>query len=129
MLLRQKNITEWVTSIPLTSGETRVVEVGNVLSGVLFLPFRDHLFITFSIISQLTCNIEIQGDFEPAFATVDTPYTIAIPANTFWTPYNMAAPWNQTGYLTLVKPITRIRLLDTATADHTFTRFYAKAWG
>jgi len=129
MHLRQKIMTEWVTSIALDVGETRVVEVGNVLSGVLFLSLRSHQFLTFSLISELACSVEIQGDFTPTFATVDTPYTIAVPANTFWTPYNMAAPWNQTGYLVLVKPITRVRLVNTAGPAHSFTRFYAKAWG
>jgi hypothetical protein len=129
MLLRQKIISEWVTAVPLTNAETRVVEVGNVLSGQRYIDMRSHDFLTFSLNASHTCRIEIQGDFEPGFGTVDTCYTINVPAATLWTPYNMGAPWNQTGYLVLVKPITRIRLIDTAAADHTHTRFYAKAWG
>jgi len=129
MLLRQKIITEWVTSVALTNAETRVVEVGNVASGQFALTIRSHQFLTFSIKASHTCRIEIQGDFEPGFGTVDTIYTINVPAATLWTPYDMGAPWNQTGYLVIVKPITRIRLIDTGLADHTYTRFYAKAWG
>ena len=127
MLLRQKSIAEWVTSEPLTSGEARIVELGNVNSGIYNMSDRGHLFITFSVISSHTCLFEIRGFFDPA--AIDVPYFVAVPAATLFTPYDMPAPYNMTGYLTLVKPVVNVRLSDTATANHTYTRLYVKAWG
>lgn len=129
MQLRGNSITEWQTNEPLRNGEDRLVEVGNINSGLDQLSVRSHHFITFSIKTQLTCRLLIQGDLDPAFTAIDVIYTINVPAATVWTPYDMVAPWNQTGYLVIVKPHTRIRLLDTAAHDHSYTRLYLKAWG
>ena len=44
------------------------------------------------------------------------------------TPYLLAAPRNQTGFVTLTMPKIRIRLENTGVADTTTMTFYAKAW-
>jgi len=129
MQLRQKTIIEWLTSEPLTNGETRVVEIGNMLSTHIVLEDRGIGFVTFGIVSSHALTLEIQGCFEPAFAAVDVMITLPVLAGVYMTPYDLAAPHNQTGYVTVTRPLIRVQIADTAAANHAYTRLYVKAWG
>jgi hypothetical protein len=129
MLLRQRQVVEWVTSVALNSGETRNVEIGNVLSAEVVHADSGCSFITFGIISSHTLTFEIQGDLQMSMASADVLVTIPVLAATYMTPYDLPAPHNQTGYCTITRPYLRVRMIDTATAQHTYTRLYVKAWG
>lgn len=129
MLLRQRQIVEWITDVPLVNGETRVVEIGNVASGEPILNDAGYIFITWSYKSSHASTIEIQGAHEPTFAAADVIYTDPVGGVALATPYDLVAPIGDSGYVPLLKPFIRIRLVNTAGVDHTYTRFYAKAWG
>lgn len=123
-----KNFVQWLDVVPLASGETRVVELGNTNSGFPFAETIDLSFITFGIVSSHTLDFRIQGCYNAAFTVIDDCFTHSVPANTYQSPYDMASPFNTNGWLVLNRPYTRIQLTDTATANHTYTRLFVRAW-
>jgi hypothetical protein len=124
-----KTISEWLDIRPLTNGEVRTINLGAPGSGQSATLRRSNLFLTFGFISSHTCTLEVIGAYDFNFAVTDTLYTIPALAATYTTPYDMPAPYNTIGQLPLTRPLIRLVLSDTAAANHTYTRFYAKAWG
>lgn len=85
-------------------------------------------YLTWGAIASHTFTIEILGSLDPNMGTQDVLYTQNVAAATYSTPYLLAAPLGQGGDVILTRPYIRIKLTETATANHTYTRFYAVAW-
>jgi len=119
---------EWWDDVPLGNGENRIVEVGFVNSGRTLAHITSHCFITWGVITELTADFFIEGDGSINFANPQNLYSYALPAGTYRTPYELAAPFNELGYVALTRPFIRIRIADTALAAHAYTRLYAKVW-
>jgi len=119
---------EWHSEVPLLSGVTQIIAPGNQNSGATFVCTRCSVNFNFGIISQLTCNLLLDVSLDPAFAVFVTWITFPVPANTYQTVYDLAPPLNANGFIILNDIYMRIRIADTATANHAFTHFYAKAW-
>lgn len=125
---RNKDFVVWLDTKPLTSGESRIVETGNVSSTMTIVESTNLSFLTFGIKSSHNLTITIEGCFNTNFNVADACFTLAVPATTYHSPYDMPAPFNETGWLVLNQPYTRIKIADTATANHTYTRLFARAW-
>lgn len=123
-----KNQAKWHHLTGLLSGATLNVELGMENSGVTVLNTQDVRRLSYGLISQLTCTLNIQGSMYANFATVDTLVTVPALAATYTTPYDLAAPLNATGYVFITRPFLRIQLVETAVGNHTYTRFWAIAW-
>lgn len=128
MLLRQRQIAEWITDVPLTANETRIVEVGNVLSGQNVLTDSGPVCLTFCHKSSHNILLSIDGSHDQNFAIFDNLYNVAAVGATLLTPYSMAAPIGQAGYVVIDKPYIRFKLFSFVALIMTYTRFYAKAW-
>jgi len=129
MLLRQREVVEWVDDRAYTGNETRFMEIGNVGSGQTVLRCDGFIYLTFGIKASHAMNFEVQTCLTSAFgAATDVFFGQVCPAVTFMSPYNIAF-FTEGGRVVIPRPYIRLRLNDTSTAQHTYTRFYAKAWG
>lgn len=112
----------------LTSGENRLAVWGAPGSGNSRLNAEGVLFLTWGFISSHGCRITVEGSLDDAFTVTNTLYDLPVLAGVYSTPYQLAAPLNYSGYVMLTMPIIRVRIRDTATANHTYTNLYVKAW-
>jgi|GEM_PF-5750646 len=123
-----KNRATWHHLSVLLSGATLTVELGMENSGATILNTQDVRRLSFGLITELVCTLNIQGSMYANFAAVDTLVTVPILAATYTTPYDLPGPLNQTGYLMITRPFLRIQIVETALANHAYTRFWAIAW-
>lgn len=129
MDLRARESVEWWYDTPLVSLTPVIVPVGLSVSGITFANVHGCLFLTYGLISSDNCKLEIRGAADPTFVTYDTLCTQDALEDVYTTPYLLGGNMGLTGHLVLTRPFLRLVLTDTATANHTYTRLYAKAWG
>jgi len=130
MDFRGKQFVEWIWSTPLASGATRVIEVGLPNSGVTIYNVHPFLFLTWGLVSSHNCRLEVVGSLRSGGApALDIIYTQLAVGGVYTTPYLLGGNQGLTGYVVLTRPVVFLQLVETATVDHTYTRFYAKAWG
>jgi len=123
-----KNRAIWHHLSPLLNGATLTVELGMENSGYSNFNAQDMRRLSFGLITELTCTLNIQGSMYGNFAAVDTLASLPVLAATYTTPYDLPAPMNATGYLMITRPFLRIQIVETALANHAYTRFWAIAW-
>jgi len=123
-----KNRATWHHLSGLLNGATLTVELGMENSGVTTLNTQDVRRLSFGLITELACTLNIQGSMFANFAAVDTLVTVPVLAATYTTNYDLPAPLNQTGSLLITRPFLRIQLVETSLANHAYTRFWAIAW-
>jgi hypothetical protein len=129
MLLRQREIIEWVDDIPLAGNEQRFIEIGNVGSGETILRCDGVVYFTFGVKASHALTFNIQTCLRNSFGVLeDTFHSQAVPGVTFCSPYSIAL-FREGGRIVLPCAYLRLKLTDTSTAQHTKTHFYAKAWG
>jgi len=127
-----KNRTTWYHLTPLVNAATLTVELGMEGSGDTLLDTQEIRRLTFGIISELACTLNILGAMycpvvgPPAFE--ETLVSLPVLAATYTTPYDLAAPMNETGCVMITRPFLRIQIVETALANHAYTRFWALAW-
>lgn len=113
----------WNTT-PLTSGGSIVFNWGGA-GGHNFADGMHYPKLYFYTVASHTFNVIV--DVSLGGGTIwDNLFTFGVLAATVMTPYLLPAPMNQTGEVIVGAPMVRITLTDTATANHTYTRFYAR---
>jgi hypothetical protein len=123
------NSQVWLTTDVLTSGETRTVKLGvHHASGQEYLDASGFNYLTYSLVSELACTLQIRGGLDAAFAYSDNLWEHSPAGGIQVTPYNLGGGAGQGGYLVIPSPFIKIYLLDTATANHAYTRLFVKAW-
>jgi len=123
------NPIEWIYNEVLTSGASVTVPVGLHSGTLTFADCRGLWRLTYGLVSEKESQLIIRGSNDPAFATYEDFITHDTPAATFITPYQLGGNEGLNGYIVLPRPFIRIILNDSATADHSYTRLYVKAWG
>ena len=127
-----KNRTAWYHLTPLLNGATLTVELGMEASGETLLNTQEVRRLSFGLISELACTLNILGSMDCPVAgppaLEDTLVSLPVLAATYTTPYDLPGPLNQTGYLVITRPFLRIQIVETALANHAYTRFWAIAW-
>ncbi|MHC4645173.1 MAG: hypothetical protein ACYTBJ_06710 [Planctomycetota bacterium] len=118
----------WSDGNPLTSGESRYVNCGLPGSGQTIIDMTGIKYITWQMISEFNYRLTIQGSNDLAFGSPDVIILDLGTAGNIITPYSLSAPLNRTGYIILTRPFIRILIEDRATANHTYTRIFAKSW-
>ncbi len=130
MDLKGKNFVEWVYDTSLTSAAVVPVPIGFSLSGQTLLATQSLYFLTWGLISSHNCRLDVLGYLHVAGApAVDVIYTQLAVGGVYTTPYLLGGNQGLTGHVVFTRPFVVLRLTETATVDHTYTRFYAKAWG
>jgi hypothetical protein len=110
----------------LASGANVIVQLGRGWARD-FIDGRTILWLTWGIISELTFTFTVEGSLYPNFPVPRVLAAQACLAATFYTPYQLPLPL--TGPRVIVNmPFVRIRIADTATADHVYTEIYVKGW-
>ena len=127
MLISKTQIT-WKYETPLTSGAAVLIPIAMELSGITLEDCSYCRYMTWGLISSHNCRFEVLGCNSPAFVIPDTLYLQNAVGAAYTTPFLLAAPVGQSGDVILTRPFIRIRLTDTATSDHTYTRLYVVAW-
>ena len=129
MLLRQREVVEWVDDIPLAGSEARFIEIGNVGSGQTVLRCDGFNYFTFGVKASHNLTMDLLVCLRSSFGVLTTNFQIInVPAVTFYTPYSVAL-FREAGRIVLPGAYFQIKLTDTSTAQHTYTRFYGRAWG
>lgn len=127
--MRKGRTYTWVYLTALNSGDNIVVPYGGQGSTSIVAYVDNCNWLTFSFITEQTSSLYIECSFTSGFVNVDTICSlVGIAAATRRTPYDLPAPLNGSGVVVLTAPWIRIRIADTAVANHAFTRLYAKAW-
>ncbi len=124
-------LTQWLCLDRLTSGASITLMQGFYPDMTPYFAFTDcsqKTFATWAIITEKAGIFMIQGALDGNSGVFDTLLTVTLTGGVLSTPYNLAAPYNNTGVFVLTRPIIRFILADDATADHTYTRAYVKAW-
>jgi len=109
----EQNIPEgWSASG--TNGHVRVMEC---------------VLLAFGLIADQDTRITVVGTFTGDLSpTWDTMLQVTATAGTYYTPYSLAAPLNNTGAYVITRPIIKIMLKNVTGTNQTYCRFYAKAW-
>jgi hypothetical protein len=119
----------WFYTTPLTSGLVQIIPLGTGGASTI-ADYTNELWTTWNIITQLDAELRIDGCMDLAFAAgVTRLITQAITGGTLATPYNLAAPYSNTGAVLLTMPFIRLTLADSAAGNHTYTQFFARSWG
>jgi hypothetical protein len=125
---KNKTATEWYYRVPLLNGVLTRIEVGNILSTIFIADVRDCHNLIFGLITEKAANIILDGSLTSDFLVVTNIFTLAALAATWTDVYTMGAPRNLTGIYEIGFPYIRFSLQDTAAANHSYTRFYAKVF-
>lgn len=130
MLSHNKTSVTWIDADnPLGAGANRYVEIGMPGSGQVGVNLEKTLFLTWSFIASQATTIDIEvmysGIIPPVWYVYITQNALAA---TMTTPYNLAAPYNNTGFVIVPAFHMRIHLTDTSGIAHAYTRFFARAW-
>lgn len=124
-----------LTNEPLESNGDYYVKPGVQTYAVGASSFRvnDLYGFTFALVSEFTCELAV--DISWVDPTGGGPpigwhnlFTIAVPAATVFTHYDLAAPMGAHGRVTFAAEFMRINIADTAISDHGYTRFAANFW-
>lgn len=130
--LRVKRI---LVNEPLTSNGDYYVKPGVQTYAANGSSFRveDLFHFSFNVISefafQLKCELSWldQTGAGPPIGW-HTLFSVAVPAATLFTHYDLPAPMGTCGRVTFAAPYMRINLADNAVSDHGYTRFAANFW-
>ena len=124
---------QWLDILPLGNAEDRIVLLGGIVAG---LGLTDSVeagvhskWITWGVTMSHAGEFRIEGSMSPTFATFDVMITQVVAAATYTTPYLLAVPLQNSGVVAVSRPYLRLRLRDTALANHAYLRFFAQAWG
>lgn len=128
MEMRGDNQLIWWYDTPLTALQVVLVPVGLATSGVTIVNCANCKYITYGVISQNLCTVEVLGAADSTFVVFDVLSIHTIPAATYSTVYGLGGNEGLTGHLVLTRPFIRIRLTEIANVIHTYTRLYVKAW-
>jgi len=123
-----KDSATWYHLSPLLNGATLSVNLGMENTGDVDFNTQDVRRLSFGLITELTCTLNVQGSMDGLFVVADNLVSLPVLAATYTTPYDLPAPMNATGYLMITRPFLRIQIVETALADHAYTRFWAIAW-
>ena len=129
MDMHGNNQLVWWYDIPLTALLAVNVPVGMATSGVNIVNCSNCAFLTYGIIADEVCDLEVLGAADATFAVFDVLTLHAIAADTYQTPYDLGGNYGLTGNLNLTRPFIRIRLTDTSGLVHSYTRLFVRAWG
>ena len=126
MILNNKQVEDWTYNTALTNAEVRLIPLCGENSPVTVAQGNGIVLLSFGVFCDATCTLELQGDYQASFATVDTIFSLAILASVYTTMYDLPAPLGQNGYLPVSRPYVRWQLTDTSAGAATLTRFYAR---
>jgi hypothetical protein len=125
-------LSQWVCEKPLTSGASFVLNTGHYpdVGGttLLYTDTSKKIFMTWAIMTEKAATFLIEGSLGSSGLVFDTLLTVTITGATLATPYDLAAPYSNTGVFVITRPIIRLTLSDAAAAAHAYTRAYVKAW-
>lgn len=128
MQAKNKTAIEWYYQSPLLNAALTPIEVGHVNSAVFIADVRDCHNLIFGFITEKAANIILDGSLTAGFLVVTNIFTLAALAATWTTVYTLPPPRNFTGLYEIGFPYIRFSLQDTAAANHSYTRFYAKVF-
>jgi len=129
MDMQGNNQVLWWYETPLTALQVVNVPLGMSTSGVTVARCANCLYLTYGVISENLCTVEVLGSESAAFMAHDVLRIHAIPVATYCTPYELGGNYGLTGYLVLTRPFVRVRLTEVANVVHDYTRLFVKAWG
>ncbi|GAH49291.1 unnamed protein product, partial [marine sediment metagenome] len=119
---------EWLKVTPLENADDIIVPLA-AGGGLVFAPTGGLLYLTWGVRSSLTFLFIVEGCPNTFFAAGETFILInqACLAIAYYTPFELPAPWTG-GQIKITMPYVRIRLVDTAMADHATTCVYVQGW-
>lgn len=117
----------WECDTPLTSGNTFYPTPGVNEFGANAIDVSPCIYLRFTYRSQLLSSLTLRG-YQRIGGVGEVLWTMVIPAAAFTDTYKLPAPLNSLGRYTIQMDCLRFELADLATANHTYTRFVAKAW-
>lgn len=112
----------------LTNAENRTLPIAMENNPVTKASGTDFRFCSFGVISQLAWTLVCERAMLGSFATVETVFSLPVLANTYTETWALPAPLGQDGYILINGPYVRFRAVDTAAANHTFTRIFIRLW-
>jgi hypothetical protein len=128
MQAKNKTQIEWYYGVPLLNAVLTPIPIGHRNSLRLIANIRDCHNLIFGFITEKAANVILDGSLTPDFTVVTNIFTLAA-VPTVWTDvYTMPPPRNFTGLYEIGFPYIRFSLQDTAAANHSYTRFYAKVF-
>ena len=121
---------EWIHVTPLTNAQNVIIPLAYGAGAgdmIYIVPGKDLMYLTWGMESQNNFRFMVEGSNDDTFAAFDILVSQICLGATYYTPYQMPAPWTG-GQITITAPLIRVRLMDMAMADHAYTRVYVKGW-
>ncbi len=125
-----ENITTHIlllSDTPLTALETRTLSqgAGSVLT---FVDCSSVRYLTWSALTSRAARIDINGALDYSMTDPSVLFTQNLSAGVLATPYDLASPYNQSGFVVITKPFIQIQVIDTSGLGHAASRFYFHFW-
>lgn len=117
----------WFTVADLANGANRLLRLGGgetVASPITVGDVRNTPNLRFSFFADVILTFELEESFDQTFTAglFHVSTSLIVTANTYMTVYDLPAPRNETGFLTLTRPYLRVRLTNNGAAPSTVLR-------
>jgi hypothetical protein len=119
---------------PLTALETRYLTQCQLVPGPpysLFMTVADCTrtpYVTWSVMTSRNARIDIVGALDFFWTDPSVLFTQNVTGGTLATPYDLASPYNQSGFVVITQPFIQIQITDTSGLGHAASRFYFHFW-